>query len=117
MDGAESHEMELLGVDEAGQEEWFCPSCGRHFLMSWPPNFARTVLSPGDEAITHVGGKGGLEMAISVVAGAEPHAADPAPEAAPLDISQHVESLWRSALAKIELEGGPDDPAPERDES
>lgn len=124
MDEAETHEMELRGVDEAGFDEWYCPTCGRHFLMRWPPDYTRTILAPGDEYVTHVGGKGGLRMGPLAVAGAGPSAAEPAPPAAdvPLSdetrpappdvpISDHIDSLWRRVLETIELDddlGGED---------
>lgn len=56
------HEMVLTETRESGAEEWLCPSCGRRFLMRWPPNYERLVLDPGDESATHVGGKGGVRV-------------------------------------------------------
>lgn len=67
-----SHEMELIGTDETGTDEWYCRICGRHFKMRWPPEYTRVVLAAGDEEAIHVGGKGGLQMG-------EPHV-EPAPE-------------------------------------
>ncbi len=62
MGDLERHQMELVGVDEVGKEEWHCPTCGRHFLMSWPPSYSKTILAVGDEYAIHSGGKGGLHM-------------------------------------------------------
>lgn len=56
------HEMVLEKTHESGAEEWYCPVCGRRFLMQWPPNYKKIILEPGDEYAVHNGGKGGLEM-------------------------------------------------------
>lgn len=47
------HEMVLEKTHASGAEEWFCPTCGRRFLMSWSPNYSRVVLEPGDESAVH----------------------------------------------------------------
>ena len=39
------HEMVHQGTDASGMEEWRCPECGRHFVVRWPPDFERLVLS------------------------------------------------------------------------
>ncbi len=52
------HEMVLEKVDSAGIEEWYCPTCGRRFLLQWPPDFKKVILEAGDENATHSGGKG-----------------------------------------------------------
>ena len=63
MPDEERHEMELVGiVPDGGEEEWFCPTCGRRFLMMWPPHFHRSILEPGDENVIHVGSKHGLSF-------------------------------------------------------
>ena len=51
------HEMVLATVHESGAEEWFCPTCGRRFLMQWPPEYKKVILEPGDEYAIHSGGK------------------------------------------------------------
>ena len=56
------HEMVLEKTHESGAEEWFCPVCGRRFLMQWPPNYQRVILEPGDNYAIHSGGKMGLSM-------------------------------------------------------
>ncbi len=56
------HKMVLVHESEDGSQEWFCPVCGRHLLISWPPNYKRTVIEPGDEDAIHSGGTGGVEM-------------------------------------------------------
>ncbi|NTW04188.1 MAG: hypothetical protein HGA19_23455 [Oscillochloris sp.] len=94
MDHAETHEMELLRIDETGTEEWYCPSCGRHFLMRWPPDYQKTVLMPGDVYATHLGGKGGLRMGVPMITDAGP----------PLD--DDLLAPWRRVLDQID----PDQP-------
>jgi len=62
-DGEQSkHEMVLGKTLETGAQEWYCPVCGRRFIMNWPPNYKRIILVPGDEYATHVGGRGGVSM-------------------------------------------------------
>lgn len=107
MPSSEMHEMELLGSDEEGTEEWHCPICGRRFLMNWPPDYKRTIIFPGDEYVTHVGGKGGVRMGAPSVLDAEVYLPTPEPETArasepPLD--GDVSAFWRRALAQIEAD-------------
>ena len=56
------HEMQLEKCHPSGAEEWYCPICGRRFLMQWPPDYRKIVLEPGDEYALHSGGKGGVRM-------------------------------------------------------
>ncbi len=65
MSNLASHEMHLERVHPSSAEEWFCPTCGRRFLMRWEPECERLdilVLNAGDEHINHVGSTGGLRM-------------------------------------------------------
>ena len=62
MNEQSNHEMVLESTDSSGAEEWYCPTCGRRFVLSWPPNYQRTILNAGDELAGHSGGKGGLKM-------------------------------------------------------
>jgi len=57
------HEMRLEEIYPSGAEEWLCPTCGRRFLMSWPPAYKKIVLIAGDEYAIHSGGKGGVRLA------------------------------------------------------
>jgi hypothetical protein len=54
------HTMTLINEHE-GTEEWLCPSCGRHLLVSWFPKFKRTVLEDGDSSSAHSGFKNDLQ--------------------------------------------------------
>lgn len=53
----EQHEMILAATLDSGVEEWYCPTCGRRFLMQWPPNYRKIILEVGDEYAIHRGGK------------------------------------------------------------
>ena len=59
---SQQHEMQLEKTHPSGAEEWCCSTCGRRFLLSWPPAYEKIVLEAGDEYATHTGGKGGLRM-------------------------------------------------------
>ena len=65
------HEMQLEKCHPSGAEEWYCPICGRRFLMQWPPDYRKIVLVPGDEYALHSGGKGGLRMGSVQISEAE----------------------------------------------
>lgn len=58
----QQHEMRLERTLESGEEEWYCPTCGRRFLLRWPPAYAKEILEPGDEFAIHTGGKGGVHL-------------------------------------------------------
>ncbi|GIK40003.1 MAG: hypothetical protein KJ077_19490 [Anaerolineae bacterium] len=58
----EQHEMQLEKTHPSGAEEWCCPTCGRRFLMQWPPAYKKIILEIGDEYALHSGGKGGLRL-------------------------------------------------------
>jgi hypothetical protein len=51
----EHHRMQLEQRHPSGAEEWFCPTCGRRFLVQWPPTYTMVVLDPGDEEARHSG--------------------------------------------------------------
>jgi hypothetical protein len=75
------HTMQHTRTFTSGAEEWQCPTCGRSFVVQWPPNYKRIILEPGDEMAAHAGGKGGIQMgALQVRSGEGPVAA---PEQAP----------------------------------
>jgi hypothetical protein len=56
------HQMELEKTHPSGADEWYCPTCGRRFLMQYSPNYKKIVMEVGDESAAHSGGKGGLQM-------------------------------------------------------
>ena len=55
------HTMTMI-TEHEGTEEWFCPVCGRHLLVSWFPGFKRTVLEAGDPYADHQGFRDNSEM-------------------------------------------------------
>ena len=74
MSDTQSHDMLLEKTHPTGAEEWYCPTCGRRFVMQWPPKYKRIVLALGDEYAAHRGGKGGLTIGTTQVTGTEtPH--------------------------------------------
>lgn len=83
----EQHVMEHRGTLPSGAQEWACPTCGRHFIVSWPPNYQQIVLEEGDANAVHVGSHGDVRLEGTGVA---PTPA-PSPEAA---------AAWRSWLAE-----------------
>jgi hypothetical protein len=59
LDENRPHIMRLLRSTPDHGDEWFCPDCGRHLLLRWPPQYEQTLLVPGDESCAHVGGAQG----------------------------------------------------------
>jgi hypothetical protein len=47
------HEMIMEKTHVSGVEEWYCPSCGRRFLVQWPPAYKMIILEPGEKDIRH----------------------------------------------------------------
>jgi len=47
------HEMILEKAHISGVEEWYCPSCGRRFLVQWPPAYKMIILEAGEKDIRH----------------------------------------------------------------
>lgn len=47
------HEMILEKTHISGVEEWYCPTCGRRFLVQWPPAYKMIIIEAGDKDIRH----------------------------------------------------------------
>lgn len=47
------HEMVFEKAHISGVEEWYCPSCGRRFLVQWPPAYKMIILEQGDKDTRH----------------------------------------------------------------
>ena len=62
MDNGMQHEMVICETYPTGAQEWYCPSCGRRYILQWPPAYSKIVLEVGDEMVIHVGGTGGVQM-------------------------------------------------------
>jgi len=58
----EHHGMVFVKTHPTGEDELYCPTCGRRVLIKWPPSYKKVVLETGDEYAIHSGGKGGLDM-------------------------------------------------------
>lgn len=69
----EKHIMIHQGTDENGEDEYYCPTCGRRILLQMDP-YKKTVLSAGDEYVVHSGGMGGLVMGAATIASSDEQA-------------------------------------------
>jgi hypothetical protein len=65
------HEMVLEKMHASGLEEWHCPTCGRRFLVQWPPAYKTIILEPGDRDTRHSLVPGGAHRGPVQVAEAE----------------------------------------------
>lgn len=89
------HEMTLVSKHASGAEEWHCPTCGRRFLMTWPPPaYKKIVLEAGDEYAQHTGSKGDVRLSTSIEGGMVTPSED-APTLPPSDLSDD----WRRWLS------------------
>lgn len=66
MQDPQRHEMQLVTTHTSGAEEWYCPTCGRRFVMQWPPAYERVIIEAGDETAIHSGGKGQAQLNMSI---------------------------------------------------
>jgi hypothetical protein len=87
----QQHEMIFDGQTAAGEDEWYCPTCGRRLLIQWPPAYQRTMINPGDEYAIHTVSKGGLKMTSSQ-----------AKQSSSLDLAEmNSLNLWNDLLDQI----------------
>jgi hypothetical protein len=42
----------------SGAQEWYCPICGRRFIVQWKPEYQRVILELGDDSAIHNTGTG-----------------------------------------------------------
>jgi hypothetical protein len=68
----EHHQMNLIATHPSGAEEWHCPTCGRRFLMQWPPKYKKLVIESGDEYAIHSGSKGEAQLGLPPLTMGEP---------------------------------------------
>lgn len=94
MQNLEEHQMQLETVHPSGAEEWACPTCGRRFLLTWPPDYEKVILDAGDELAVHNGSKGGVTLQRPQVGIAD----EPALSA---DLRRELEAL----LDEIDIDG------------
>lgn len=98
----QKHEMILDKTHSSGAEEWYCPSCGRRFLLNWPPAYKKIILDAGDELASHSGGKGGLHVG-------QLQTTDPEDAALPEQIRSSIEKI----LKDLDFDGPPRDDTPD----
>ncbi|HSL44678.1 MAG TPA: hypothetical protein VK897_14675 [Anaerolineales bacterium] len=96
----EQHEMILEKTHPSGVDEWYCPTCGRRFLMQWPPAYKKIVLEPGDEDATHNGSKVDLPIESVEMTLAEED-----------QISDDSLRIWQKALDQIDMDDVGDEKA------
>jgi hypothetical protein len=80
----EQHEMVLEEMKPSGEENWYCPTCGRRMIITWHP-WKKVVIEQGDLYAAHSGSKGGLKIGVQITqgnqtigsSGTEPAADDP----------------------------------------
>ena len=90
----EQHEMVLKQMHPTGAEEWYCPTCGRRFLMQWPPAYEMVILEVGDQYAQHSGSIGGLRIGSAQAAQGEPKSDE---------ISEKSLRPWIKALEDLDL--------------
>ena len=91
------HELVLVPRDadqpsnlKAKTDEWYCPTCGRRVIITYPPKYKKIVLVEGDPSVVHSGGKGGVQISSHQISEFDPR----------LDVWQHwmdevdFESQW-----------------------
>ncbi|OGO48558.1 MAG: hypothetical protein A2W37_15350 [Chloroflexi bacterium RBG_16_63_12] len=61
MNEQQQHEMVLEKTYPAGAEEWYCPACGRRFLVEWSPAYNMIIIEPGDQYARHRGSQCDLD--------------------------------------------------------
>lgn len=88
------HEMVMKKIHPSGAEEWYCPTCGRRFLLQWPPAYEMIVLETGDPYARHSGVKGVLQAGPvqAPQSGAEPN-----------DVSDRRLRPWLKAIENLDL--------------
>jgi hypothetical protein len=62
MNEQQPHKMVMEKTHSSGAEEWYCPSCGRRFLVEWSPAYNMSIIEPGDQCARHWGSMGGLNI-------------------------------------------------------
>jgi hypothetical protein len=56
----ETHEILVAKRHASGAEEWYCPTCGRHYIVQWSPEYQCIVLDPGEEKSIHNMSRGAM---------------------------------------------------------
>lgn len=109
----QSHAMQFVRTHPSGEDEFYCPACGRRLLLSWPPNYRKVVLEAGDEYATHTGARRDNHLLASLSAetslGALPRyetcitfEASPSPVAEPPELAPWLRWMRAVGLAREE---------------
>lgn len=93
-DEPERHAMEFVATRDSGMDEWYCPTCGRRFLLQMQPDYKSIILEPGDESSLHSGGLGGLQLPAPRIYQGEDNALSDDPYLAP----------WKNWLDQVDLD-------------
>jgi hypothetical protein len=54
----QNHIILMTRTYGSGAQEWYCPVCGRRFIVQWKPEYQRVILEIGDNAAIHNTGTG-----------------------------------------------------------
>ena len=60
MSAEQSHKLTLVKKYASCAEEWYCPICGRRFVLQWAPAYQRVSFEVGDELAIHNTGRGAM---------------------------------------------------------
>lgn len=89
------HEMILEKIHISGVEEWYCPTCGRRFLVQWPPAYKMIVIEVGEKDTRH-----NLSRSNSRIGSAPP---------SPLEATDLIDEFrlipWIKWMEKVDFEG------------
>jgi hypothetical protein len=55
MQSDRQHHMNITQTYSTGAEEWYCPICGRMFILQMSPEYKKIVLEEGDTSVFHTG--------------------------------------------------------------
>ena len=106
MNDQQRHEMVLETTHPTGVDEWYCPTCGRRMLITWEPQFKRTLLEVGQDGAIHSASKSGLQMESLQVSSAEPLAPDEDTQSSDDDPRM---GPWLAWMKKVDFESLWDD--------
>lgn len=105
-DAQQQHEMQLEKTYPSGAEEWFCPTCGRRFVLQWPPAYKKIVLEAGDEFALHTCGKGGLQLRSPELSESHEEQGEGDEEEEPV-LSDELRAALEEVLANVDLDSWP----------
>jgi hypothetical protein len=95
------HVMVLEKALASGEEDWYCPTCGRRFIVKWEPKFRKKVIEIGDENAAHSGSKGSLQMGLTQGKPPEIHLLDEEPA---ISMEHPTLAPWIAWLDEVDFE-------------